>query len=52
MTDEELAIMANFEHDPELGAAMIQSMRDSKRDAIVVPPEPPTSADPDTITTI
>jgi len=52
MTDEELAIMASFEHDPELAAAMVQSMRESKRDAIVVPSEPPADADPNTITTL
>ena len=52
MTDEELAIMANFENDPELAAAMVQSMREEARQCLVVAAEPPKDADPNTITTL
>ena len=52
MTDEELAIMANYEHDPELAAAMVSSMREEARQTLIVPDEPPANADPNTITTL
>jgi hypothetical protein len=52
MTDEEMAIMASYENDPEMAAAILQSKRDAERATLVVPDEPTKDADPDTITTL
>ena len=52
MTDEEMALLASYQDDPELAAAMIQSRRDAEINSIVIPPEPPANSDPDTITTL
>ena len=52
MSDEELAILASYENDPELAAAILQSKREAERQALVVAPEPAADADPNTITTL
>ena len=52
MTDEELAILASYENEPELAAAMISSMREQARQTLIVPDEPPINSDPNTITTL
>ena len=52
MTDEEMALLASYQDDPELAAAMIQSRRDAEISSVVIPPEPPAGADPNTITTL
>ena len=52
MTDEELALMASYENDPELAAALLQSKRDAEISQMTVLPEPPADADPNTITTL
>lgn len=52
MTDEEMAMMAGYQDDPELGAVLLQSMRDAEAASITVPEEPPTSTDPESMTTL
>ena len=52
MTDEEMAIMASYQDDPELAQAILQSKRDAEAASMVVPEEPAASSDPDTMTTL
>ena len=47
-----MALLASYQDDPELAAAMIQSRRDAEISSVVIPPEPPAGADPNTITTL
>ena len=47
-----MALMASYQDDPELLAAIMQSRRDAEREALDVPEEPPKDADPDTVCTL
>ena len=44
--------MVQYENDPELLSALLASMNEAKLQSIVVPAEPPGTADPQTVCTI
>ena len=52
MSDEDMALMASYQDDPELLAAIMQSRRDAEIQSLDVPEEPPKDADPNSICTL
>ena len=47
-----MALMASYQDDPELLAAIMQSRRDAEIGALEVPQEPAADADPNTVCTL
>lgn len=47
-----MALMVQYENDPELLAALLQSMRDAKIDCIVVAEEPGMDVDASLVCTV